>query len=88
MPPGDNYPYTDPVIYVSTLLFTPGTVIQRPPKIPGMSYEFYDTLEVLDSYGVNDWLMLARAGGENHVYNVSHSAASGMHATRVRVRGF
>lgn len=88
MPPGDNYPYPDDTPYVSTLLFTPGTIIQRPVKIPGMDYEFYDTLEILDSHGVGDWLMLARAGGENHVYQVSHSAASGMHAYRVRVRGF
>lgn len=88
MPPGKNYPYPDPTPYVSTLLITPGTIIQRPPQIPGMAYGVYDTLEVLESHGVNDWLMLARTADESHVYQVSHGPSVGMYATRVRVRGY
>lgn len=71
--------------YVPTLLLTPGTIIRRPVQIPGMTYQDYDTLEILDARG-QEWLALARAGTENHVYRLSHDDAQGLRAERIRVR--
>lgn len=83
----DTYPYaTERPNYPGTLLLTPGTVIPRPEQIPGMLYENYDTLEILEGYGVSNWLALARAGRESHVYRLTHSSETGMHAERIRVR--
>jgi hypothetical protein len=75
----------DNTAYPARLLLMPGTIIPRPHQIPGMEYEFYDTLEILDGYPGN-WLALARAGRESHVYRIGDYAGNTLRAERVGVR--
>jgi hypothetical protein len=80
----DTYPYPADVKYVATLLLTPGTIIRRPTQIPGMRYENYDTLEILDGYGSGCWIAVARASSESHVYRLTHTPAQGLRAEWIR----
>lgn len=75
----------DEATYPARLLLMPGTVIPRPHQIPGMDYEFYDTLEILDGYAGN-WLALARADRTGHVYRITEYAGGTLRAERIGVR--